>query len=210
LPIFLTPSGAPLSVLAPELRKRLHCLVLNIIDEDLAVTTAYTVYQAQNRQWVDFPTPRIRKIDMDGVETLLLPTTDYTLSLASGTVTLVVAATADDTIRGDYSFDVFTDAELTDLLAQSAREVNVLLHRKLDTSSIHEDYKEVILKRAFTNAFKCLMEPTFNFFSVSVAGRAIDKTMLVDAIKKIMDENEEIFMREINALRNFNQTDRFE
>lgn len=210
MPIFLTPSGSPLNVLVEDLRKRLHCLHLNVVDEDFAVLDAYLNYQAESKQWLDFPTPRIRKIDSTGLETLLEPTTDYTLDLDEGTVTLVVAADPTDVIRGDYSFNVFTDDELLDFLTQSAREVNVLVHRKIDTATIHEDYKEAILKRAFTNAFKCLIEPTFNFYSVTVGGRQIDKTMLVDTIKKIMDENEGLLDKEIAALRNYNQTNRFQ
>ena len=211
--IYLSPSNQPLSVLTPELRLRLHCLRLNVMDEDLTVeaaTTPYTVYQAEHKQWDTFPKPRVRKIDEDGFESNLVETTDFAINYGNGVVTLVHAVTANDSIRVDYTFDVFTDDQLTEFLSQSAREINVAIHRKLNTASIAEDYKEAILKRAFTNAFKCLMEPTFNFFSVSVGGRTIDKAMLVDSIQKIITVNEELLEKEINSLRLFNQTNRFE
>ena len=208
--IYLNPSNIPLSSLAPDLRKRLGCLIGNVIDEDLSVTNAYTIYQSENKSWLDFPVPRVRQIDVDGIETLLVPITDYTMDLINGKVTLVLAVTADDTIRADYDFNVFTDDDLTDLLEQSALEIKVLIHRNLDQASIPDDYKEAILKRAYTNAFKCLIEPTYNFFNVSVGGRTIDKANLVDAMQKIITMNEEILSKEINALRNFNQTNRFE
>jgi hypothetical protein len=192
------------------LKKRLDCLHLNVIDEDLAVLTSYTVYQAENKQWLAFPVQRIRKITSAGVESLLLVTTNYTLNATEGTITLLSAADATDVIRADYSFNVFTDTQLAEILVQSFREVNVLVHRKVDVTSIHEDYVEAVLKRAFSNAFKCLIEPTFNFYNVSVGGRTIDKTMLADTIKKIIDENEGLLDKDINALRNFNQTNRME
>jgi len=208
--IFLTPNNSPLSVLTPELRNRLQCLYLNVIDEDLTVNTAYTIYQAENKQWLTFPKPRIRKIDVNGVESNLVEGTDYSINYANGVITLVHAVTADDNIRADYSFNVFTDDQLTEFLNESAREIKVLIHRNLDTAAIAEDYKEAILKRAFTNAFKCLMEPTFNFYNVTVMGRTIDKAMLVDSIQKIIEGNEAILEKEINSLRNFNQTNRFQ
>lgn len=211
--IHLTPSNSPISSLTPELRKRLHCLKLNVMDEDLTAETTivpYTVYQAENKKWELFPKPRVRKIDEDGFESTLVETTDFTIDYAEGKVTLVLAITANESVRVDYTFDVFTDADLTEFITQSAREIKVLLHRGLDTSNIPDDYKEAILKRAFTNAFKCLMEPTFNFFNASVGGRTVDKGMLVDSIQKIITVNEELLMKEINSLRNFNTTNRFE
>jgi len=53
------------------------------------------------------------------------------------------------------------------------------------------------------------MEPTFNFYNVTVMGRTVDKAMLVDSIQKIIDTNEKMLEKEINSLRNFNQTNRF-
>ena len=209
-PIFLTPSGMPLSGLVGDLRKRLDCLLINVIDEDLVVTTPYTVYQSASKGWVDFPIARVRKIDVNGFEVPLVPLIDYTLDLAEGEVTLLAEANGDETVRVDYTFELFTDAELLEFLTQSAREVVNLLHRPLDSANINDAYKEIILKRAYTNAFKCLIEPTFNFFSVSVGGRTIDKTNIVDSITKIMTANEELLVQELNSLRNFNQTDRFE
>jgi hypothetical protein len=211
--IYLTPSNSPISSLTPELRKRLHCLKLNVMDEDLTVTATvvpYTVYQAENKQWETFPKPRVRQVDENGFESNLVETTNFTVDYVNGTVTLVLAVTANDSIRVDYTFDVFTDADLTEFVTQSAREIKVLLHRGLDTSNIPDDYKEAILKRAFTNAFKCLMEPTFNFFNASVGGRTVDKGMLVDSIQKIIANNEELLTKEINSLRNYNQTNRFD
>lgn len=210
MPIILSPSNAPLTTLVPDLKTRLGCLIGNVIDEDLSVTNPYTIYQAENRTWLDFPIPRVRKIDVDGIETLLVPTTDYTMDLTNGKITLVVAVTADDTIRADYDFNIFTDEDLADLLEQSAREIMTLVHRNIDVSSIPDAYKEAILKRAYTNAFKCLIEPTYNFFRVSVGGREIDKTSLVESMEKIISMNEEILEKEINSLRNFNQTNRFQ
>lgn len=207
--IFLTPSGAPLSALRPELRGRLKCLVLNVIDEDLATATPYTVYQAENKQWETFPKPRVRKVDVDGFETPLVEVTDYTIDYANGVITLVVPVTADDSIRADYTFDVFTDSDLDNFLSEAAREIVVLIHRPINFTSVPDDYKEAIMKRAFTNAFKCLMEPTFNFYNVTVMGRTVDKAMLVDSIQKIIDTNEKMLEKEINSLRNFNQTNRF-
>lgn len=210
MPIFLTPSNEPLTDLMDDLRDRLHCLVLNMIDEDLSVETAYTVYQAGNKRWLSFPKPRIRKIDVDGFEELLLEGTDYTINYVEGKVTLVIAATADEAIRADYDFDVFTDTDLEGLLVQSAREIQVALHRSVDEAAIPDEYKEAILKRAYTNAFKCLIQPTFNFYSVTVMGRSVDKTMLADTMLKIIDMNEKLLEKDINSLRNFNQTNRFE
>jgi len=210
MPIFLTPSNEPLTDLMDDLRERLHCLDLNMIDEDLSVIDAYTTYQAENKQWLSFPVPRIRKIDVNGAETLLLDGTDYTIDYVAGQVILAVAATANDSIRADYNFDVFTDDELEGFLVQSAREVQVAVRRAIDESSIPDEYKEAILKKAYTNAFKCLIQKTFNYFSVSVGGRTVDKTGLNAAIKNIIDLNEELLTKEINSLRNFNQTNRFE
>jgi hypothetical protein len=183
------------------------------MDEDLTVTTTvvpYTVYQAEYKQWEAFPKPRVRQVDEDGFESNLIETTDFTIDYVNGTVTLVLAVTANDSIRVDYTFDVFTDADLTEFILQSAREIKVLIHRNLDTANIPDDYKEAILKRAFTNAFKCLMERTFNFFNASVGGRTVDKSMLVDSIQKIITVNEELLEKEINSLRNYNQTNRFD
>lgn len=208
--IFLTPSNEPLTDLMDDLRDRLHCLTLNMMDEDLSVETAYTVYQAENKRWLTFPKPRVRKIDVDGFETLLLEGTDYTINYTEGKVTLTSASNADESIRADYTFDVFTDTELEGFLVQGSREVQVLLHRPVDESAIPDEYKEAILKRAFTNAFKCLIQPTFNFYNVTVMGRTVDKTMLVDSINKIIETNEGLLEKEINSLRNFNQTNRFE
>lgn len=203
-------AGTPVTGLASDLRKRLSGLVLNAIDEDLSVVNAYTVYQSENKSWQIFPKPRVRIVDSDGFEELLVEGTDYSIDYANGTITLVVAITADDSLRADYSFDVFSDDQLDEILTQSAREIKIAIHRTFDVTNIPEDYKEAIMKRGFTNAFKRLMEPTFNFFSVSVMGRDINKTTLVDAIQKIIQENEEILEKEINSLRNFNQTNRFE
>lgn len=210
MPIILSPSNAPLDNLIPDLRKRLHCLTLNVIDEPLAVLDSFITYQGENKQWVDFPNPIIRKIDDTGAETLLVPTTDYTLDLPNGKVVLVSAISSSDFIVADYTFDVFTDEELGIFLDQSAKEIRNLIQRKLDIASIPDSYKEAILKRAFTNAFKCLLEPTFNFFNVTVMGRTIDKAMLGENIIKIMEANEKLLTSEINSLRNFNQTNRFE
>ena len=214
MPIYLTPSNQPLSVLTPELRKRLQCLKLNTIDEDLTVVTPFTVYQAEHKQWETFPKPRLRRIDVNGFESALVEGTDFTINYANGTVTLTLPvldpATADDSIRVDYTFDVFSDDQLTDFLTQSAREIKVAIQRNLNTASINEDYKEAILKRAYTNAFKCLIEQTFNFFNVTVMGRTVDKAMLVDTIEKIINTNEELLTKEINSLRNFNQTNRIQ
>jgi hypothetical protein len=212
--IYLTPSNQPLSVLLSDLRKRLQCLRLNMIDEDLTAVTPYTVYQAEHRQWETFPKPRVRRIDVEGFESTLVEGTDFTIDYANGRITLTLPllhlATADDSIRVDYTFDVFSDAQLIDFLTQSAREIKVAIQRNLDTSNIAEDYKEAILKKAFTNAFKCLIEQTFHFFNVTVMGRTVDKAMLVDTIQKIITTNEELLEKEINSLRNFNQTNRME
>lgn len=212
--IYLSPSNQPLSVLTPELRKRLQCLRLNVIDEDLTAITPYTVYQAEHRQWETFPKPRVRRIDVEGFESTLVEGTDFTVDYANGRITLTLPtlhlATADDLIRVDYTFDVFSDEQLTEFLTQSAREIKVAIHRNLNTANIAEDYKEAILKKAFTNAFKCLIEQTFHFFNVTVMGRTVDKAMLVDTIQKIITTNEELLEKEINSLRNFNQTNRME
>jgi hypothetical protein len=80
----------------------------------------------------------------------------------------------------------------------------------VNTDDVNASYKEAILKKAYTNAFKCLIEPTFNYFSVQVGGRTIDKTALVDSIKTIIETNEELLKQEINSLRNFNQTNRLQ
>ena len=81
--IYLSPSNQPLSVLTPELRKRLQCLRLNVIDEDLTAITPYTVYQAEHRQWETFPKPRVRRIDVEGFESTLVEGTDFTIDYAN-------------------------------------------------------------------------------------------------------------------------------
>lgn len=207
-PIYLTPSGLPISGMVSDLRNRLKCLSINVIDEDLAVTTPHTVYQSSSKEWMSFPVPRIRKIDINGFEIPMVVTVDYSLNLTEGRVTLTSAAGADETVRADYTYELFDDSELLELLEQSAREVKNLLHRNLETDDVNESYREAILKRAYTNAFRCLIEPTFNYFSVNVGGRAIDKTNLTAAITAIIKTNEEMFIQEINSLRNFNQTNR--
>ncbi len=205
---FLSP--ATISALTAECKAFLEGLSVEIIEEDLTPTTtgSNTIFKSRFRNWLVNPVSRIRKIDTDSVETLLFEGTDYTLDLASGTVTLT--ATTTDTIRADYFFQPLSDAILEQLLGIAVKEVEVLIHRPIDDSNILRDYQAPVCKRLYTNVVKTLTLEARNFFAIGVGDRIISKEQIPGHLQGMWQANEIDLMKEITQLRDWNQTKRFE
>jgi len=183
---------------------------VEIIDEDLRQQDSgdNLLYESKFNDWQAEPKPRIRIISSGGVETRLFETTDYTLNLPDGEVTLVAPLTAGDVLRADYFFMPLSDAVLLNIFGDSLKEVSVLIHRLVDSADIHQDYQPAICKRAYTNVLKTLLVESRNFFSLSVAGRSINKADIPKNIDLIIKMNEAQLLQDLNQLRYFNKTNR--
>lgn len=208
--IFLSPSNV--SLLTAECKALLSNLWVEIIDEDLQQKTSGndTVFFGRYNNWLAAPqgTPKIRRIDTDGNETVLFSGSDYTIDLAAGEVTLSSGA-GTDIIRADYFYAPLNDTLLERLLAIAVKEVEVLIHRTIDDNNIIRDYKSAVCKRFYSNVLKNLLIESRNFFSVSVGDRTIGREQIVSHLKEIKAQNEEDLMLEVNQLRHFNKSNRF-
>jgi hypothetical protein len=191
----------------------LHCktqllsmLFIRIVGEDLRPNATGTIFTAKHGDWNANPSPRITAINDLGVETLQFEGTDYTVSLTGGTVTFPVATT--DIIQADYNCFPFTAEQLSRFAWMALREISVLIYRPISSEQIPHDYAVAICKRLYTNVLKALMIEARDYFSVSVAGRSINKTNIVGQLNAIIEQNEVQLQAEINVLRTFNKTNR--
>ena len=193
---------APLKVVIRE-------VIVSIRDEDLAPTSALpaTVFQARHKNWRSFPVTQVRTIDSLAGETLLFTPADYSIDSANGAVTLVTATS--DIVRATYDYNAFTDDELEDQLESARAEIENAVGRTI-SSPFHESYSQAIVKRAYTNLLKTLQAEARDFFSVSIAGRSVDKNQVVDHFIKIIEGNEEQLSTELNGLRYYNRSKRLE
>ena len=206
---FLTP--ATVSALSAECKALLSNLTVEIIDEDLLQkeTGSDDVFFARFDGWQAVPAPKIRTIDTNGVETVLFATSDYTIDLAGGEVTLASGA-GTDKVRADYFYAPLNDTLLERLLALAIKEVEVLIHRPIDDNNILRDYKAPVCKRFYTNVLKNLLIESRNFFAVAISDRTISKEQIPAQLQAMRESNEAELMLEINQLRNWNKTKRFE
>ena len=206
---FLSPSNV--SALTAECRALISNLNIEIIEEDLIqkVSGDDTVFMGRYDNWNSTPqrTPKIRQIDTNGVETILF-STDYVIDFSAGEITLNSGA-GTDVVRADYFYTPLNDTLLERLLSIAIKEVEVLVHRKIDDNNILRDYQAAVCKRFYTNILKNLMIESRNFFSVSVGDRTINKEQIPGQLEVMKKSNEEDLMIEINQLRYWNQTNRF-
>lgn len=204
---FLSP--ATISALTTECKAMLTGLCVEIIEEDLdRKTSGSDIYVSKNRAWLSTPKSRIRLVDSAGIETLLFEGPDYSLDLDAGEVTLVSSTT--DIVRADYFYQPLTDTILERLLAQSIKEVEVLIHRPIDDNNILRDYQAPVCKRLYTNVVKNLVLEARNFFSIGVGDRIINKEQIPGHLQAMWQVNEEDLMKEVTQLRDWNRTKRFE
>lgn len=160
-------------------------------------------------EWQSAPVAKIRRIDTNGVETVLFNVDDYTLNLAAGEVTLV-SGVGTDVIRADYFYAPINDTLLERLLSIAIKEVSVLIHRPIDELNVLPDYESVVCKRLYTNILKNLLIESRNFFSVAVGDRQIGKEQIPSQLEAMRQSNEAELLLEVNQLRNWNKTKRFE
>ena len=207
---FLSPANV--TTLTAECRALISNLTIEIIDENLIQKTSGsdTLFMGRYDNWNSTPqgTPKIRKIDTDGVETILF-SDEYAIDFAAGEVTLL-AGSGTDVVRADYFYSPLNDTLLEELLSIAIKEIEQLVHRKIDDSSINRAYVAVICKRFYTNILKNLLIESRNFFSVAVGDRQIGKEQIPTTLLAIKESNEAEVIMEINQLRNWNLTDRFE
>ena len=208
--VYLTPSaGLPMNITQLALHTKvqlLSMLYVRIVGEDLRPNSANKVFAAKHGDWLQTWKPRVSAINDLGVETLKFETTDYTVSYTGGTVTFLAATT--NLIRADYYYFPFTEQQLARFGLESLRELSILIYRPIDPNSIPYDYVPTISKRIYTNVLKALLVEARDYFSVSVAGRTINKTGIISQLNAIINQNEEQVQAEINILRTFNKTNR--
>ncbi len=206
---FLSPSNV--SALTAECRALISNLTIEIIDENLIQKTSGddTIFMGRYDNWNSTPqgTPKVRKIDTNGVETVLF-SNEYVIDFAAGEIELNAGA-GTDVVRADYFYSPLNDTLLEELLAISIKEIEVLVHRRIDDNSIDRAYTAAICKRFYTNILKNLMIESRNFFSVSVGSRTISKEQIPAQLEAIKKQNEEDLLPGINQLRYWNQTNRF-
>ena len=208
--IFLSPSSptpGDITTLTQVCKANaLQNLSVCIIGEELRPNEANTVFVSQHLNWLASPDPRITTIDNNAIEILRHETTDYTLDLTGGSVTFLSATT--DIVRADFVYFPFTDEQLTEMVKQALKEIEVLIYRKINPEQIHEDYIPAICKRLYTNTLKSLLLEAKDYFSVSVGGRTINKTNIVGQFNEVINQNEQQLQAEIAVLRDYNKTDR--
>lgn len=206
---FLTPTTV--SALSAECKALLSNLTVEIIDEDLLQkdTLDDTIFFARFDGWQAVPAPKIRLSDTDGIETVLFNTSDYTLDLSGGQVTLATGA-GTSKVRADYFYAPLNDTLLERLLAIAIKEIEVLIQRPIDDNNILRDYKAVVCKRFYTNVLKNLLIESRNFFAVAISDRTINKEQIPAQLQAIREANEVEVMLEVNQLRNWNQTNRMQ
>lgn len=207
--VFLTPVQAlPADVinLAAKCKTALlSYLFVRIVEEDLRPSADNKTFTAKHPNWLDLPLPKITTINSLGVETLRMPA-EYTTSLPGGSIAFPSAIT--DLVRADYNYFPFSDSQLQDMTLFTLQEISVQIYRPINENNIPADYRMVICKRLYTNLLKTLMGEARDYFSVSVGGRTISKTNVINQITTIIDENEKQVLEDINMLRNFNKTNR--
>ena len=206
---FLSP--ATISTLTTECKTLLTNLTVEIIDENLMQKASGddTIFVGRYDVWKVTPIPKIRRIDTDGIETVLFSGTDYTLDLNAGEVTLTSGA-GTNVIRADYFYQPLNDAILEQLLGIAVKEISVLIHRPIDDTNILTDYQAPVCKRLYTNVLKNLLIESRNFFTVAVGDRQISKEQITAQLEAMRQSNEAELMLEINQLRNWNQTNRMQ
>ncbi len=185
------------------LKSRIQSMQISIVDEDLTpYDTNYLRYNSLNTLWQTAPQEKIRVI-VSGVETYLFPA-DYTVNTAGGYVILDVARSATDTVRADYTFFPFTDAELTSIIYSARLQVGNLIFRKIN-SPYNDTYQEAIIKKCYTICLRKLQFPTIKYFSISIGGRSISKENQVTQCETLIKGNEEELLKDINVLRYYNK-----
>jgi hypothetical protein len=208
--IYLTPiSALPTSVAQLSFhckQQLLSLLYVRIVEEDLIPRSDNKTFVSKHNNWMEYPKPRVIKINTLGVETLLQETTDYTTSYTSGIVTLGTATT--DIVRIDYYYFPFTDAQLGNFTMAALHEISLLIYRPIDPNNIVYDYAVTICKRLYTIVLKALLLEARDYFSVSVGGRTVSKTNIVSQIESIVTLNEQMIKDEVDVLRVFNKTNR--
>jgi hypothetical protein len=188
------------------LKERLAKLTYEILDEDLtAYNTSYLRYNSVNTDWVASPPERIRWIDSNGIENVVLQA-DYTVNTSGGYITFNSAKGEADTIRADYSFFPFTDAQLLSIVVSARKQIQVLLFRPVSAADINENYQEVLLKRCYSIALREMQFPTTKYFSISVGGRSISKENQLTMINTMIESNEKDLMADVNSIRYFDRT----
>ena len=187
------------------LKNRFSKFSFQIVDEDLVANSAtYLRYNSPNKIWLTFPTPNVRGI-IDAVETPI-PASAYTVYATDGYIVFSVARGATETIRVDYSYFPFTDEELLDFVQSAEKQLQMLTFHSIDTTNIHPDVQEAIIKKCYTLAIRKMQFPTVKYFSISVGGRTISKENQVAQCNQLIDDNEKELLMDINALRYFNKT----
>ena len=208
--IFLQPASsipASLDELTQHCRENfMSHLRCNVVDEDLLSNQAGTTFKSKNSDWLSSPSPRVRLIDDSGVESLKFETADYTVNYEDGSITFGSAVT--DIVRVDYSFFPWGTEQLTEFVASAISELRVLIYRPVDENNIHSNYRPVICRRTYTKLLEDLLGAAKDYFSVSVAGRNINKSTVVSQINLVIDQNEKQFMQLVEALRHYNTTSR--
>ena len=182
-------------------------LSCRIVEETLIPDASNEVFSSKNTDWLAIPSPVINIIDSTGVKTLQIEDTDYTVDLLSGKITFL-SPPVTGTVQADYTFFPFTDTQLTEMVKQALLEICNLTYRHIDPNNINEKYLPPICKRLYTNVLKSVQLRSKDFFSVSVAGRTINKSSIVSQTNAIIDQNEKQLNPEIEALRFYNQSNR--
>lgn len=195
------------SGLVTVLKDRLNKFTFDIIDEDLTANdiTDLKRYNSVNINWVTSPPERVRVISSLGVETVISPSA-YTVSLTGGYITFNVARLITDTVRSDYSFFPFTDAQLLSMIQAARKQIQVLIFRTVDAATIPDNYQEAILKKAYVLAMREMQFPTIKYFTISVGGENIGKENQVTMISGMIESIEKELLVEMNALRYFDKT----
>ena len=208
--VYLTPiTGVPMTVTQLALfckSQLLSMLFVRIVGEDLLPQADNKTFVAKHCDWKEHPAPRIVTINNLGVETPKLASVDYTVSITGGAVTFGIATT--DTVRADYYYFPFTEQQLSRFAQQALREISTLIFRPINENAIPHDYAPCLCKRLYTLVLKALLIEARDYFAVSVAGRSVNKTNVVNQINLIIDQNEKQLQDEINVLRSFNKTNR--
>ena len=211
MPDIVFLSSSTVSALTAECKAMLSNLTVEIIDEDLMQKSPGDdkLFTGRFDKWQSNPLPKIRSIDTSGVETVLFSGADYIVDFSAGEVALTSGA-GTDTIRADYFYAPLNDTLLERLLTIAVKEVSVLIHRPINEANILTDYEAAVCKRLYTNVLKNLMVEARNFFTVQIGERSINKDQIVEHLDKIKKQNEEDLLLEINQLREWNKTNRFE
>ncbi len=185
----------------------LRFLNCQIVEETLIPDANSQVFSSKHTDWISEPSPVISIIDNTGLSTLQVQDTDYTVDLTSGKITFL-SPPITGTVQASYTFFPFTDTQITEMVKQALLEICNLTYRHIDSNNINEKYLPAICKRLYTNILKSVQLRSKDFFSVSVAGRTINKASIVSQTDQIITQNESQLTPEIDALRYYNQSNR--